>query len=162
MSWRTNNSTAKVLYRSTFPDSPYTGNVNLELYRYQPNCAFFRCFPVKFSLYRFFVAIFISSGSPCTAFALAFARAPFNLAVSFEPEYSYFYSIIIQLPSNSFHIFYRAFPVFFRAGASGVHLKMLIPRGGTVIFTESSMPSHSSAFDCFNLGLTFPAPPNFS
>ena len=45
-------------------------------------------FSSLFSLKNLPVDISIISGSPCAAFALAFATAPFNFFVYTDPEYS--------------------------------------------------------------------------
>lgn len=65
-----------------------TSTANLESYRYHPYFASLSCFLSRFSLNLLLPAISIISGIPCAAFAFAFANAPFNFAVYFEPEYS--------------------------------------------------------------------------
>ena len=54
----------------------------------QPFFSFQLCFSSLFSLKNLPVDISIISGSPCAAFALAFATAPFNFFVYTDPEYS--------------------------------------------------------------------------
>ena len=72
------NEAWNTLYLSISPYSSYTGNANRESYRYQPYFAFLQCFSSLFSRKYLPLAISISSGLPCAAFAFALPKKHFH------------------------------------------------------------------------------------